>query len=127
MSDDVRIVFGSSREYRETEKAYILEPETLGGKNLALPKSQTRELELEGHKVIAVVVSSFIAEKEGLIDGSDDRFQENDVRQDAMSREDWFRLGATMAYLIRGDNARDANRDGLQIAKRMMGVEECYE
>ena len=118
MSDTVRVEFDPPRTYQETEKAWLLSAE--GEECLILPKSQTEELVRDGDNVVAAIVSRWLAEKEGLAcSASSFSFQEEE--NETMSRDDWWLLGLTMAFVFRGE--RDPLYEAGKLMKKLRGEE----
>lgn len=121
MDEQVRVEFDPPHQCRETEKAWCMA--VGGGETVLLPKSQA-ELQWEGAEVKAVILPRWLAEKRGLV--AADCLQETDSHQeqqttDSMSRDDWLRLGLTMALLIRGEDNNDAVREARHLARRLQG------
>ena len=114
-NDTVRVEFDPPRTYQETEKAWLLSAE--GEECLALPKSQTEELVRDGDNVVAAIVSRWLAEKEGLASSSSFQEEENET----MSRDDWWLLGLTMAFVFRGE--RDPLYEAGKLMKKLRGEE----
>jgi hypothetical protein len=98
MSETVRVEFDPPRHCKEVSKAWIVTVE--GQPDLALPKSRT-QLERDGDSVTAVTVPRWLAEKEELTEPTTCFLEEE--TGDVMTRDDWFLLGLTMAFVIRGE------------------------
>ena len=118
MNDDhVEIKFSPPRKYREVKKSYFLVEE------LQLPIACTT-LEKEDSPDVIVVTSAWIpqwlAKKEGLESSPSPGKVEG-----AMSRWDFYLLGATMAFIIRGDAEREAKWNAKKLARAL--VEEVTE
>ncbi len=115
MSDTVRVEFDPPRTCQETEKAWLLSAE--GQECLILPKSQTNELVRDGETVRAAIVSCWLAEKEGL--ASTSSFQEEE--SETMTRDDWWLLGLSMAFVFRGE--RDPVFQAGKLMRKLRGEE----
>jgi len=142
MSDQtVRHAFGTPRKVTESPDAYFFVNPS--GEDLMLPKSQaTPERNAEG-LAVAVSMTEWIHNKrrsEGRLEGQDasgnatdtTRFQEQDKSE--MSRQDWYELFLTAAFLVcdfkTAEQARDAawraSADAKHVAKKLLGREESY-
>ena len=120
MSETVRVEFDQPRRCFETQKAWKLTAE--GESDLFLPKSETFALERDDNEnVVAAVVSEWVAAKRGLAGVErfvDDVSQENN-NVDTMDRHDWYFLLLTCAFVLDGDDWRDAPNKALGTMKRM--------
>lgn len=100
MSDTVRVEFDTPLKCEVTKKAWKL---TGGDEPLFLPKSHTFGLERDDDDlVVSALVSSYIAEKRGLL--HDDSQEKPSVIEShsVMSRDDWYWIALLMAMVIRG-------------------------
>ncbi len=117
-NETVRVEFDPPKTCQETEKSWQLSAE--GQECLSLPKSYTQELIYDGDKVVAAIVSRWLAENEGLA-SSTSSFQGEEREDDKMSRDDWYCLGFTMAFVIRGE--REPLREAGILMRKLRGDE----
>ena len=120
MSETVRVEFDQPRRCFETQKAWKLTAE--GESDLFLPKSETFALERDDNEnVVAAVVSEWVAAKRGLAGVErfvDDVSQENN-NVDAMTRQDWYFLLLTCAFVLKCDDEREAPKQAADMMRRM--------
>ena len=140
MSDQpVRVTFDPPRKVTETPDAYFFVNPS--GEDLMLPKTHATPFWNEEGLSVAVSMTAWIASKrvaelEGLdVSGNatdTTRFQEQDVSE--MTRQDWYELFLTAAFLVcdfkTAEQARDAawraSADAKHVAKKLLGREESY-
>ena len=121
MSDYVEITFDPPRVCRTAKKSYWLSAE--GEEDLQLPVTSTTLFHTEAPNTELInmaLMPRFIAEDRGLID-SENR---NDDVSSGMTRHDWFLLGATMAFLARGETPTDAVWEGEKLAAKLEEVRD---
>jgi len=122
MKDEIITVpFGAAYEYRAVGKTYWFDG--VEGRSLGLPQSVT-ELVMEGRKVAAVKIPRWLAEKENLVEADSPPFQGVDMLEQedtAMSRWDWYLLGATLVFLGRsGYTMAEAVWQGKKAARMLL-------
>jgi len=125
MSDQpVRVTFDPPRKVTETPDAYFFVNPS--GEDLMLPKTHATPFWNEEGLSVAVSMTAWIASKrvaelEGLdVSGNatdTTRFQEQDVSE--MTRQDWYELFLTAAFLVRGESVSNAVQHALDaVGKR---------
>lgn len=111
----VTVEFKPPRKVVEYMESYSFE-----GRPLILPKSQTGiQRNVEG-RAVKVTMPEWLARDRGLTGRVE---EDNDS---TMTREDWFLLGATMAFLIRGESINEAVWGARKAVAKMVG-QECEE
>ncbi len=116
MDETVRVEFDPPRECAETPKSWRLWG--AGVETIALPKSHVQLLEREGEMVVAVIMSAWLAEKEGLASSASSLPRKED---DEMTRDDWWLLGLSMAFVFRGE--RDPVFEAGKLMRKLRGEE----
>lgn len=95
-------------EFRETDKCFFVQ-------GMTLPKSEVvLQLDAQG-KVVSMIMPEWLAAKEGLVDSLADA----GTVEESMCRSDWYLLGATMAFLIRGESSDDAVWEARKVVAKM--------
>lgn len=115
--DTVTVRFERLRHCEQRKKSYWLTAD--GEDELQLPVELTTLSTVEtpdGLMVDAVTVPEWIAVDRGLVDCETRR---DDTRcEPQMSRQDWFTLGLTMAFLIRGETELEAGWKASKMAEK---------
>lgn len=99
MTDTVRVEFDPPRQCEEHGKSWCLSAD--GEATVYLPKSQTQLERKDTETVRAATIPQWLAINEGLAE--DDRPSFLGEEEVKMTRDDWFLLGLTMAFVIRGE------------------------